>query len=137
MASIANVKDEALKGRELWLKIKEKYQVSNEDVIVLVREPGDEMGQEVIRQMNSYLNRKYLKRAIIITQETNACNTVSNILYHTELKDGIKCIEQYYRLAQFTKNIVVASGDTPFGGDGIVGKNNISVAEYVADAILV
>lgn len=127
---------EALQGKELFEKYKEQYHISENDCIVLLLQESIEVNRLLLKYLPEYLKRKYLERAIVFCVE-NEESPIENLIRISMTEDKIKAMVRYYRLLSFHKNIIVASLKEPFGNGNIVGKQRITLEDYVKDAILV
>lgn len=133
-------KQQAIGGRKVWLELKEKYLITNDKCLVFISSSNKELNHYAIKNLKEYIEKKYYTGALVVCED--------------ELKEDEKqyvqdfdvvCIDEnivkdllaYYRLVQFTKNIVVVSEKEPYGNLGIVGKKDITLEDYVKDAIYV
>lgn len=129
---------EAEKGREIWEIIKRKYQVTELDVIVIIESSDNELVSKSIECLRDYSDRKNLKREIVVccSNEQIESSDDRRLIYEVK-KEELNNLLRFYRMIQFTKNIVVISLSMPFGNKGIVGKVGITLEDYIRDAIYV
>ncbi len=144
----------AKKGREIWLEIKEKYSFEPESgCLVLMPSADKQLNQAAMRHLPHYMERKYLDKAVVIcmeekllieemqkgkpAEENNTAGRTRQIITVQLEADKIAQLLKYYRLIQFTKNIVVVSLEEPFGNANIIGREGITLENYVVDALYV
>ena len=129
---------EAEKGREIWDDLKLKYRVTESDVIVIVGSLDKEFVSKSIDCLREYTDRKNLKREIIVCcrNEQMESNDDRRVIYKVE-NNELNNLLRFYRMIQFTKNIVVLSLEMPFGNKGILEKVGITLEDYIRDAIYV
>ncbi len=129
---------EALKGKVIWENLKQKYQITESDVIVLIESKDKEFVSKSIELLREYTDRKNLKREIIICCDGASIYTCDNrrIIHDVEYGELNKLL-RFYRMIQFAKNIVVISFNLPFGNKGIIGKVGITLEDYIRDGIYV
>lgn len=132
----------AFKGREYWIDLKVRYRVDENCFLIIC--PTDNFLLNVIAMENltDFLTRKYIKRAVILSlnpklEKDYPFLTDVNVQFVQVEQEKMECILNYYKLTQFTKNIVVISLEQPFGNENIVGKKGITLTDYVKDAIYV
>lgn len=132
----------AVSGREYWMQLKEQYLPDAETGLIIVQTKEQDMIDTAIRLIPVYLKRKYLKRAILITDQETAVKAggaedqEAVNLVAAERKQ-IDELLAYYRLVQFFHEIAVISVEEPFGNAHIIGKAGISLEDYVKNALYV
>jgi len=134
--------EEALRGREYWIKLRDKYQIGKEDALIICPSRSDELYYSALKWLPEYMEKKYVNRAVVIREEEKQrieqqCICKGEIIFETLEEKRIYEILKYYRLIQFTKNIVIVSMDVPFGNSHFIGKKGIEVDDYVRNAIYV
>lgn len=132
----------AYKGREYWINLREKYKIDEYCFLIICPTDDFLLNHIAMENLTDFLARKYIKRAVVlfIQPELSECFSYSanaDIQFVQVGQREMECILQYYRLTQFTKNIVVISLEQPFGNKNIVGKKGITLTDYVKDAIYV
>ncbi len=129
---------EAMSGRVIWNDLKRKYKVTESDVVVIVESTDKCLVSKSIELLREYTDRKNLDREIIICcSDTQLAPCDDRRIVVQKGKDELNALLRFYRMIQFTKNIVVISLSMPFGNKGIVGKVGITLEDYIRDAIYV
>lgn len=137
---IALKKQSALKGRELWISIKNDFEVDDESYLVILPTDEKKLNESTINNLTYFITRKYIKKIVLVVKDNIAdqrmrkiAEVVPCVITNKNMDDLIS----YCRLQQFFRNTVVVSMDEPFGTRGIVGKQGITLDDYVRDAIFV
>lgn len=132
----------ALKGWEYWLDLKERYRFNEKDGLIICPSDNCLLNKVAMEKLNEFLIRKYIQRVVILSvvpeieSYYSRCDKVK--AYFQQIGSAnMYCLLKYYRLTQFTKNIVVISCEEPFGNRNIIGKKGITLSDYVRDAIYV
>ncbi len=129
----------ALNGKEIWNVYNEKYHLNEDGLVIIMPTVDEELNKTAVQLLPEYMERKYYKNALVlsrkkyISKHTGGQRVINECLSNEEMT----CIVSYYRLKQFFKNIVIVSIEEPFGGGGIIGKENISLYNYIRDALYV
>ena len=132
----------ALEGRGCWLKLKEKYKMDDHCCLIICPTDNPLLNRIAMDNLIIFLKRKYLEKAVILSpypyMKKYIMPTKEKEIYfvHAE-KHKMESILKYYRLTQFTKNIVVISLEEPYGNDNLIGKKGITLVDYVKNAIYV
>lgn len=126
-------------GKEIWKKLEEKYNVDDEWLIVMLAPDNDNVNNLVLQKVPRYLKRKYIDRVLLITVDECQISDISGKEIELERITGkeMETLLKYYRLVQFSKNIVVTAMEEPYGNRGIIGKANITLEDYVENALLI
>ena len=129
----------SLKGKMLWENLEAKYKVDNEWLVIIFHPEYKLINNYVIKSLPDYLKRKYINHVLAVSSEKYCMNEISGTIIIQEQIELTKMEEllKYYRLVQFSKNIVVTALEEPYGNWGIIGKANITLEDYVENAILV
>lgn len=132
----------AFLGREYWIGLKDRYEIDEYCFLILCPTDNLPLNHIAMENLVDFLMRKYIKRAVVLhtqpeVEEYYVCSANADVRFEQTGKKDMECILKYYRLAQFAKNIVVVSLDEPFGNEHIVGKKEITLTDYVKDAIYV
>lgn len=135
--------EEAKAGRQAWLEIKYNHSFDSiNDCLVILPSQDRSLNQAALKEIPDYLVRKYLGRAIIVSSdmlredERQIAEKRKLIFVHLGEKQCNQLLK-YYRLTQFTKNILVVSLEEPYGNGNIIGKEGITLEDYIRDAIFV
>ena len=135
----------AKKGREIWLEIKEQYSFEPlNDCLVILPSQEKRINQAALREITDYMRRKYLYKSIIVSitgvplAKSGQKFAEGRQIFFKQL-EGIQCEQllKYYRLTQFTKNVIVVSLDEPYGNGNIIEKEGITLDDYIRNAIFV
>lgn len=135
----------AKKGREIWLEIKEQYSFEPvNDCLVILPSQEKRINQAALREIPDYMQRKYLHQAIVISISgmpltgSELKSSEEQQVFYKQLEE-IQCEQllKYYRLTQFTRNVIVVSLDEPYGNGNIIGKEGITLDDYIRNAIFV
>lgn len=131
--------DLAGQGRELWKALEEEHGINNEWLTVILVPGYDGVNDIVLQKIPQYLKRKYIDMVLLITTDTHRPLDIQGKLTKWEriTEREMKALLKYYRLSQFSKNIVVTAIEEPYGNWGIIGKSNISLEDYVENGLLV
>lgn len=126
-------------GKDIWDALQKKYRINNEWLIVILVWGYENVNAIVLKKILSYLNRKYMDKVIFISVDKCQVSDMSDkeIVWEQVKKEEIQMLLKYYRLVQFAKNIVITAIEEPYGNWGIVGKADISLEDYVENAILI
>lgn len=132
----------AKQGRTWWLEIKKEYGIDEFWYVVICPEKDGELNRLLLEHLPDFLERKFIYRAFILVEEGKQRKMKLEdrkiTIYIRQMgKEKINAILKYYRLIQFEKNIIVASLSEPYGTAGIIGKEGITLEDYVKDALLV
>lgn len=132
----------SLNGRECWLYFKDKYNLRIEDYIILFPDDEETLNQVAASQLTDFLKRKFAKKALVLCVNSEVKKVIENFIevnIPSEIisEKDMQNLLKYYRLVQFTKNIVIISTEEPFGNDHIIGKDGITAEDYIRDAIYV
>lgn len=137
--------EDAKRGREIWLEIKGQYSLEPvNDCLVILPSQERKLNQAAMKEIPDYMERKYLHRAIIIsissvplTEQGQQFAEERQIFLKQLEKVQCKQLLKYYRLIQFTKNVIVVSLEEPYGNGNIIGKKGITMDDYVRNAVFV
>ncbi len=129
---------EAMNGREIWSDLRRKYQITELDVIVIIDSRDKNLVSKSIECLREYTDRKKIDREIIIYSDDMHPESFDDkrIICKVE-NEKLNNLLRFYRMIQFTKNIVVISLNQPFGNKGIIGKVGITLEDYIKDSIYV
>lgn len=134
----------AKKGRDIWIDIKNDFSYEAlSGCVVMMPTDNRELNRAALEKLPDYMEKKYLKKAVIICRkdmeilQTHLEKINAAIFIKQLAVSDLECLLKYYRLVQFTKNIVAVSLEEPFGNAGIIGREGITLKDYVADALYV
>lgn len=132
-----NIRDDyftALKGREYWLHLKEKYGIKNEDGLILCTEEDSRWLEEIAKWLPSFARRKHFSQTIFLsTVSLPVIPEKDGIFLECAVISGewMKCLLKYYRLTQFTRYIYAISLEQPFGNDHMIGHKGITIQNWL------
>lgn len=128
--------DAARRGHVIWKKIRDTYQIGENDCLVILPDHDEKLDSAALRNLDDYLHRKYINRAFVIAPyEKNIRN--SNHEFINLSIDEVNELITYYKLVQFKEKLVIVSMKEPFGNDGIIGKAGITLDDYIVNALYV
>lgn len=132
----------AVRGREYWIHMKEKYVPDEETGLVIVQSEEQEMIDTALRLLPVYMKRKYLKRVIVVIEQKTAAGIEKEknsdaVIFVAAQRKEIEDLLAYYRLVQFFHEIAVISVEEPYGNANIIGKEGITLYDYVKNALYV
>ena len=135
-------KNMVLRGREIWLNLKDRNGIDNSWVLIIFPTGNKELNESALKCIPAFLKRKYLTNAILLAREGTGSFDDISIKEHIVvtrylLETDMEAILTFYKLQRFFKNIVVVSLEESFSGGGIIVKCGITLDDYVADAIFV
>lgn len=126
----------AMEGKRCWLDIKKMYNIKCEDCLVILPSDNHELNKCAIKYLPAYMEKKHIRKSLLVSKsDLNIADKQVTAIKLTF--DKIQALLKYYRLLQFTRNIVVISLESPYGNENIINKENISMDDYVRDAIYV
>lgn len=126
----------AMEGKRCWLDIKKMYNIKCEDCLVILPSDDNELNKCAIKYLPSYMEKKYIRKSFLVSKgDLNIADKQVTVIKLTF--DKIQALLKYYRLLQFTRNVVVISLESPYGNENIINKEDISMDDYVKDAIYV
>lgn len=122
--------------------LKENYKIDENCYLIICPTDLFLLNKTAMENLIEFLTRKYIKRAVVLSlysglEEFCPQSDMVDVRFHNMDKSQIDCILKYYRLTQFAPNIVVVSLEEPFGSGNIIGKKEITLEDYVKDAIYV
>lgn len=129
--------EDALKGRNIWLEIQERYHITNQWGVIFFISGDDRLNNQVVQLIPDYMKKNNLNEVLIIQEKDNLSEvkTIENVNYLTLHKSEITKVLKYYRLIHFCKNIVVISLEEPYGNECISKNKEIAYKDYIASAI--
>lgn len=130
----------AKKGRQLWISLVENYQIDCSTYVILLPGTKREYNAPAVIYLNRFLEKKYAKRAILLTYDEWVLEQAADIP-NTEMvyfsREDAMALIQFYSLYEFAANFVIASLEEPVGrlGCGMINKGNITSEQIFAAAI--
>lgn len=132
---------EAEKGFRLWEELYKKIEFTNRDRIVCFPEGENELTKEVLKQLNDYIEKKYLQRIVLVINQNHTIdiskfNLVGKIIIHRMNDDEMKCLVRFLRIVNLMDKVIVVSDKQPFGNLNMIGVKGITLQQYVAGTYL-
>lgn len=132
----------AVRGWNYWMHIKEKYVPDEEIGLVIVQSEDKAMVDAALGLLPVYMKRKYLKRVIVVMERETADGTgregtPDSVVFVAAQRKEIDDLLAYYRVVQFFHEIAVISVEEPYGNANIIGKEGITLSDYVKNALYV
>lgn len=135
---VAEDMEQAAKGRQVWLGLKETVQYTSDDCLIIFGATDRRLMEPAFDYIPEYLRKKCFSRGILLISRDNGDfpETDEEIIVKVRLDaDDIEALLKYYRLCQFAENIVVVSLEEPYGNDHLLGYKGISLDDYIKNAI--
>jgi len=128
----------AYQGRKQWLKLVKKYNIAENDCIILMPSDNSEWNRLALKHLDEYLDRKYSSRAIVLSydqwvlQSLNSYSKSNNMAINFT-RNQAELLMQYYLLYVFFKNFVIISLTEPLGNmdEILIGKNGINAEDLI------
>lgn len=132
----------AVRGREYWIHIKEKYVPDEETGLIIMQSEEQDMVDAALGLLPVYMKRKYLKRAIVVMERETAAGmergrNPDSVIFVEAQREEIDALLAYHRVLQFFHEIAVISVEEPYGNANIIGKEGITLNDYVKNALYV
>ncbi|WP_022756109.1 hypothetical protein [Butyrivibrio fibrisolvens] len=125
--------DKTIRGWIFWKKMKNKYNLSNEDGLFIFDSKDVNFKKHVEKWIESFSTEHNLKKSVLVSREGYIqFNCVFDGLYieYVPVKT-IKSLLSYYKVVQFTKNIYPLILEPPFSNDHMVGYRGLGYEEYL------
>lgn len=122
--------DMAYIGREHWLWITEKYELTENSLVVLFPDKENEIN-DIAWQCIERISDK--KDKIIVLTENENISEIKNVNQVLITRQYAEELMKFYSLYQFTDKLIIVSLDEPEGrhGKGLVGKKGITLEDMV------
>lgn len=129
--------EDALKGRDIWLEIQDRYHITNQWGVILFISDEYILNNEAVQLIPDYMKKNNLNEVLIIKEKDNLSKIgeIENVKYHLLCKSEIAKVLKYYKLIHFCKNIAVISLEEPYGNKYICKNKEIAYRDYIASAI--
>jgi hypothetical protein len=132
----------ALKGRQMWLKLKRKYDIDNGAYVLLMPEDDCELNGQALLHIKDLLAHRKARGVIILTNKEWVIKKAK------DYSDGIIAVKNisekdidnllsFYELYDFSERLLVVSLTKPFGRKlfGVKGVNGVTVEDLVCICI--
>ena len=132
----------ALGGRNYWIELKNKYTLNEMAYLIICGSSDMEINNLAIKNLNKFLKRKYIRKALVVSNELNLDKLYDDssdeeVYFEFASQEQLNMLIKYYKLSQFTSNIVCISMEEPFCNRNIINKEGITLNDYINDAIYV
>ncbi len=125
----------ALRGREFWLELLQKYKIDNSVYVILIPDENGLYSQLTMKYLKPFLEKNRAKRAVVLTRDLEIRNDNSDISEYAEIvpisEEDSQTLLQFYCLYAFAANFVIASLDAPFArrGRGYLNRLDITLED--------
>lgn len=129
----------AEQGREIWLTIKKKCELTENTFVILFPHSGTMCNTYIIQYLQDFMNRTGAEKVVLLSYDENILNAkIENTMSCFISREDAEKIMDYYTLQTFTDKLIIASLDEPEGrnGSNIIGINGITEKEVAAVGIL-
>ncbi len=123
-------------GREVWQRLRRKYDFT--DMIGLVLFPSLDLSvnREAAALLPSYMEERGLHRTVAVTNCIGAAGILTDMAHENVALEKVSyhemnCLLKYYRLVQFCVNLVVVSLEEPFGNDLVVRDGRTELRSFI------
>lgn len=134
MVALQEEFDKATEGRNIWLLLKEKYEIKNSDGLFFFVSNDYELCNAALELLPIYKKNFKLEKIIALTGD----DTIYKMLNKNEDICSVQMTEEkilkmlyYYRVVNFFKNIVIVSLDEPYGNDFLIKNLNVDLNNFV------
>ena len=135
--------NQARKGREKWLQLKENYKIDKSTYIILFPEEKTQCNKYTLKYLPFFSKKLSIKHIILLSYDKEVLNTkidcpdliCESIFWtHSQAEE----LMAYYMVQIFTENFIIASLDLPEGrkAGNIIGINGVTEEEVVSVGIL-
>ena len=125
------VYEEAVRGREIWIKFKEKYRFNPEEILLVIY---DLKKSKYVEEVNEYLKELVAKKEykqIYLFACSNIIGPDVDVVEVMLSEDEMKCIQSYCRLIKFAPHIRPIIYREPFGNLNMIDYKGITIKEYL------
>lgn len=132
----------AKRGRELWLKIVEQYDIKSSNYVVILPSTEALYNEPAITELPRFLRKRGIKKAFVLTSDDKvlakqiSADDVEIILVQKDMFE-LKSLVQFYNLYEYAPNVIIASLEEPSGrmGKQLIGKKNLTSDEVFAGIV--
>lgn len=132
----------AKRGRELWLKIVEHYDIKSSNYVVILPSTEALYNEPAITELPRFLRKRGIKKAFVFTSDEDvlarqiSAEDVEILLIKQEASE-LKALVQLYNLYEYAPNVIIASLEEPSGrmGKQLIGKKNLTSDEVFAGIV--
>lgn len=132
--------EQALAGRTVWLKIKEKYHFTNGCGIVVFPSEDEALNREAVRLLPEYREKMFLNKVIAVTDNEAVVNVLNNVvdqnIYCEMLRqDEVNLLLIFYRLVIPSAHFSVVSMEEPYGNSNLLREMDVDFKDFILSAI--
>ena len=123
--------EEAVKGRALWIKVKEMYEVEPEKSLLVIYDMRE---SQYLREVNEYLEKLVAKgeyKKIYLFSCSTIIESNMDIVEIILSEEEMECIQSYCRLVKFAPHIRPIIYREPFGNLNMIDYKGITINEYL------
>ncbi len=138
MIEINTAFEKSICGRNDWLRIKSRHGNSESIAYVLVHDSNKELVECTLSNLNVYSEYRCVSKFVVITDDKEIKDLIDAYALKnvkSEKIDDISNILDYYKLVDFTKNIIVISDREPFGTGILKYLEPEEMVDYVISAV--
>lgn len=134
---------QAKKGREEWIRLKERCDIDSHTYIILFPEEKTQCNRYVLKYLPDFAKTKKAEKIILLSYDDEVLN--ADIKCENAVCESVRwsCAQaeqlmSYYTMQLFTNNLIIASPDEPNGrrGRNIIGIKGVTEEEAAAVGIL-
>lgn len=120
----------ALEGRKVWIEIKEKYGICDEDGVVICVTAETGWLREIKNWILPFIERKRFNRLFYIS--SSRLSVEDHKFIQIILQDDIiSKIIKYYKLTNLVRKVYIISLNEPFGNENMIGHKGITIADWL------
>lgn len=129
----------ANEGRKLWLDVCKKYELSDDDYVILIPSLNKEYNYYGLLYLNEFRKKVKAEKIIILTYDERVKRSAKiflNKIYDicNFSRESAELLMKFYCLYMFTDKLVIISLEEPEGRNGmqLIGKKGITLEEVMA-----
>lgn len=131
---------QALNGRDIWLKIKEKYSFISPYELIIFPTENHVLNKEAIKALPVYIDKVFLDRVVAVTDQELVIESIAglgleNICCEKITSEEMSVLLTYYRLVTFYPHVSVISLAEPYGDDYFFCESEIDTQNFILSAV--
>ena len=132
--------EEALAGRDIWLKIKEKYGFTNGCGMVIFPSEDETLNRAAVELLPEYRKKVFLKKIIAVTDKAAVRGllkqvTGQEIFCENLEQEALRLLLKYYRLVIPCAHISVVYTDEPYGEGNLLREEDVELEDFIMSAV--
>lgn len=132
--------EEALAGRDVWLKIKNKYGFTNGCGMAVFPSEDEALNKEAVRLLPEYRRKLFLNKVVAVTDQAAVTDLLKNVISgeifcENLAQEEIQLLLKYYRLVIPCAHISVVSMDEPYGNGNLLKEMDVDFEDFIMSAI--